>query len=78
MKTSGRYRWWIIAALLAAITAINYVDRQTLAVLVAGIAWLHAAGPGRQDARAGRARSLDLLRTMRLSRNPGVHSRAAK
>lgn len=32
--TVGRYRWWVIAAMLAAITAINYVDRQTLAVVV--------------------------------------------
>jgi ACS family hexuronate transporter-like MFS transporter len=37
MRTPRRYRWWIIAALLAAITAINYVDRQTLAVLVAEV-----------------------------------------
>ncbi len=34
MKPRGSYRWWVIAALLAAITAINYIDRQTLAVVV--------------------------------------------
>lgn len=34
MKPRGNYRWWVIAALLAAITAINYIDRQTLAVVV--------------------------------------------
>ena len=34
MKSRGHYRWWVIAALLAAITAINYIDRQTLAVVV--------------------------------------------
>jgi ACS family hexuronate transporter-like MFS transporter len=34
MKPRGDYRWWVIAALLAAITAINYIDRQTLAVVV--------------------------------------------
>lgn len=34
MKPRGSYRWWVIAALLAAIMAINYIDRQTLAVVV--------------------------------------------
>lgn len=34
MKAAGNYRWYVIAALLTAITAINYLDRQTLAVLV--------------------------------------------
>ncbi len=37
MKHAGNYRWLVIAALLAAITAINYLDRQTLAVLVSEV-----------------------------------------
>ncbi len=34
MRPRGNYRWWVIAALLATITAINYIDRQTLSVVV--------------------------------------------
>ncbi len=37
MKVAGHYRWLVIAALLAVITAINYLDRQTLAVLVSEV-----------------------------------------
>lgn len=37
MSTVRNYRWLVIAALLTAITAINYLDRQTLAVLVAEV-----------------------------------------
>jgi MFS transporter, ACS family, hexuronate transporter len=37
MRPVGHYRWWVIAALLAAISAINYLDRQTLAVMIAEI-----------------------------------------
>ncbi len=37
MIKSGNYRWLVIATLLATITAINYIDRQTLAVVVAEV-----------------------------------------
>jgi MFS transporter, ACS family, hexuronate transporter len=37
MIRSGNYRWWVIASLLATITAINYIDRQTLAVVVSEV-----------------------------------------
>ncbi len=37
MIRSGNYRWLVIASLLATITAINCIDRQTLAVVVAEV-----------------------------------------